>query len=253
MDLKRYKAVLFDLDGVLTPTADVHMRAWSDMFNAFLKSVHARREKGLTVTGVSAEADLSPYLDDDYFHFVDGRPRYDGVRAFLSSRKIVLPEGDPEDSPDRETVCGLGNRKNDAFNDVLKRDGVAPYPGSLALLDALEGTGIHLAVVSSSANAKAVLTAAGIIDRFEHVVDGLVARAEGLSGKPSPATYLRGAQLCGATAAEAVVVEDATSGVAAGRAGGFALVLGVDRGAGAEALRAAGADEVVADLAEVIP
>lgn len=244
----RFKAVLFDLDGVLTPTADVHMRAWSDMFNDYLDSVRALPEADRP-----AGADLSPYTDADYFEHVDGRPRYDGVRAFLTSRGLTLPEGDPTDTPDHATVCGLGNRKNDAFNAVLTRDGVQPYPGSLDLLDALRDTDLQLAVVSSSANARAVLTAAGLIDRFEHIVDGVVAKTEGIPGKPAPDTYLHGAKLCGVTAAEAVVVEDATSGVAAGRAGNFGLVLGVDRGTGAQALISAGADEVVEDLAEVLP
>lgn len=248
----RYKAVLFDLDGVLTPTADVHMRAWSQMFNEFLSFVKRAREAGET-TPVNMAADLSPYTDEDYFRYVDGRPRYDGVRAFLTSRGITLPEGDPTDAPGHGTVCALGNLKNDAFNAVLTRDGVAPYPGSLALLDALAPTGIRMAVVSSSANARPVLEAAGLRSRFTHVVDGIVAKEVGLPGKPAPDTYLYGAELLGASAADSVVVEDATSGVAAGRAGGFGLVLGVDRGVGADALRAAGADEVVADLGQVIP
>lgn len=236
VDWTRYDAALFDLDGVLTPTADVHMRAWADMFNAFLEP---RGE--------------APYTDADYFAHVDGRPRYDGVRAFLASRGIELPEGDPGDSPDAETVSGLGNRKNDAFNAVLARDGVQPYPGSLALLDALAGTGVHLAVVSSSQNAPAVLEAAGIADRFEVVVDGAVAKADGLPGKPAPDTFLAAAQRVGVDKSRAVVFEDATSGVQAGRAGDFALVVGVDRGAGREALTGAGADVVVSDLDEVLP
>lgn len=236
VDWTRYDAALFDLDGVLTPTADVHMRAWADMFNAFLEP---RGE--------------APYTDADYFAHVDGRPRYDGVRAFLASRGIELPEGDPGDSPDAETVSGLGNRKNDAFNAVLARDGVQPYPGSLALLDALAGTGVHLAVVSSSQNAPAVLEAAGIADRFEVVVDGAVAKADGLPGKPAPDTFLAAAQRVGVDKSRAVVFEDATSGVQAGRAGDFALVVGVDRGAGRDALTEAGADVVVSDLDEVLP
>lgn len=252
VDWTRYKAVLFDLDGVLTPTAEVHMRAWSEMFNEYLTAASAAHEAGAP-SAVDASADLSPYTDADYFTYVDGRPRYDGVRAFLDSRNISLPEGDPSADPDEQSVCGLGNRKNEAFNAVLARDGVAPYPGSVALLDALADTDIQMAVVSSSANAQPVLKAAGLFDRFEHIVDGVRAKAENLPGKPNPDTYLRGAALCGVAAAEAVVVEDATSGVAAGRAGDFGLVLGVDRGTGAQALLDAGADEVVTDLAEVVP
>lgn len=213
------------------------MRAWSEMFNAYL------RAHGVTKT----------YTDADYFDHVDGRPRYDGVRAFLASRGITLPEGEPSDSPDTETVCGLGNRKNAAFNAVLERDGVAPYPGSLALLDALAAAGMPMCVVSSSQNAPAVLLAAGIADRFAHVVDGRVATVENLRGKPAPDTYLHAARLVGVEPARAVVIEDATSGVAAGRAGNVGLVVGVDRGVGADALMAAGADVVVEDLAQALP
>jgi beta-phosphoglucomutase family hydrolase len=232
-------AVLFDLDGVLTPTAVVHMAAWSELFNGYL-------------AGVDAEgADTSPYTADDYYAYVDGKPRYDGVRDLLTARGIALPEGTPGDPPDADTVCGLGNRKNEAFNAVLARDGVTPYPGSIALLDLLRDLGTPLAVVSSSANAPAVLAAAGIADRFVSVVDGRVAAALGLPGKPAPDTFLHAARECGVAAADAVVVEDAVSGVRAGAAGGFRAVVGVDRGAGAEVLRAAGATVVVPDLGDL--
>lgn len=237
MDWNAYDAALFDLDGVLTPTAEVHMRAWDEMFNAFLE------DKGIT----------EPYTDEDYFTHVDGRPRYDGVRAFLASRGIELPEGDPSDSPAEETVCGLGNRKNDAFNKVLARDGVAAYAGSLSLLDALAARGTRMAVVSSSKNAPAVLEAAGIADRFPVVVSGAVAAELGLEGKPSPETFLHAATELGVPKERAVVLEDATSGVKAGREGKFGLVIGVDRGAGAEGLTSAGADVVVRDLEELLP
>ncbi len=232
-----FDAALFDLDGVLTPTADVHMRAWSEMFNGYL-------------AGISGQA---PYTDEDYFVHVDGRPRYDGVRAFLLSRGIDLPEGTPADAPDAETVCGLGNRKNDAFNLVLARDGVVPYPGSMALLDHLDTLGTAMAVVSSSANAPRVLVAAGIADRFPVVVDGAAAAREQLPGKPAPDTYVHAAARLGIPVERAVVLEDAVSGVAAGRAGAFGLVVGVDRGAGVQTLTDAGADVVVADLAELTP
>jgi beta-phosphoglucomutase family hydrolase len=234
-----HRAVLFDLDGVLTPTAEVHMRAWSEMFNDFL-------------AGYDGAGDRSPYTDADYFAHVDGKPRYDGVRDFLAARGIDLPEGTSDDPADRVTVRGLGNRKNEAFNEVLARDGVAPYPGSLALLDHLRDLGLPLAVVSSSANAPAVLAAAGIADRFETVVDGRVADEAGLPGKPAPDTFLHAASELGVTADEAVVLEDAVSGVRAGAAGRFGLVVGVDRGAG-DALRDAGATLVVSDLAELVP
>ncbi|HQV82625.1 MAG TPA: HAD-IA family hydrolase [Ornithinibacter sp.] len=234
-----HDAVLFDLDGVLTPTAEVHMRAWSEMFNAFLSSWE------------DPAADTSTYTDDDYFAHVDGKPRYDGVRDLLTARGIDLPEGDPSDAPTLDTVCGLGNRKNDAFNAVLERDGVSPFPGSVALLDHLRDLGMPLAVVSSSANAPAVLEAAGLAGRFVTVVDGRVATELGLPGKPAPDTFVHAATACGATPARSVVVEDAVSGVRAGAAGEFGLVIGVDRGAGAQTLTDAGAHLVVADLGEL--
>ena len=234
-----HDAVLFDLDGVLTPTAEVHMRAWAEMFTAFLAGVDA------------PDADTSPYTDADYFAHVDGKPRYDGVRDLLRARGIHLPDGSPSDPSHAETVCGLGNRKNDAFNVVLGRDGVTPFPGSVALLDVLREMGMPLAVVSSSANAPAVLAAAGLEDRFLTVVDGRVARELGLPGKPAPDTFVHAARACGTTPPRAVVVEDAVSGVRAGAAGGFGLVIGVDRGAGAEVLAEAGAHVVVADLGEL--
>lgn len=232
--------MLFDLDGVVTPTAEVHMRAWSDMFNAFLAAYEG-------------PGDRSPYTEVDYFAQVDGKPRYDGVRDFLSSRGIVLPEGTPSDPPSTDTVCGLGNRKNDAFNVVLERDGVAAYPGSMLLLDHLEQLRLPLGVVSSSVNAPAVLEAAGIAERFRTVVSGTVAHELGLPGKPAPDTFLHAAQDLGARADRTVVLEDAVSGVRAGAAGGFGLVVGVDRGAGRETLSEAGADVVVSDLAELVP
>jgi HAD superfamily hydrolase (TIGR01509 family) len=223
----------------------VHMRAWSEMFNEFLAAYAAGSDDA------AADADTSPYTDADYFAHVDGKPRYDGVRDFLAARRIVLPEGTSEDSPDLVTVRGLGNRKNDAFNEVLDRDGVTPYPGSVALLDHLRELELALAVVSSSANAPAVLASAAILERFDTVVDGTVARAEGLPGKPAPDTFLHAVATLGVPADQAVVLEDAVSGVRAAATGGFALVVGVDRGAG-DALRDAGATVVVSDLAELV-
>jgi beta-phosphoglucomutase family hydrolase len=230
------RGLLFDLDGVLTPTAEVHMRAWGRMFTAFL-----------------AERAAAPYSDADYFAHIDGRPRLDGVRALLASRGITLPEGAPDDDPALDTVAGLGNRKNAAFTAELAERGVRPYPGSLRLLDAATAAGLAVAVVSSSRNAEPVLRAAGIRDRFPVVVDGAVAAAAGLPGKPAPDTYLHAAALLGLPAPACAVIEDAHSGVAAGRAGGFGLVVGVDRGAGALELMGSGADLVVDDLAELIP
>lgn len=229
------RALLFDLDGVLTPTADVHMRAWSRLFTPYLEA-HG----------------VAPYTEADYFAYIDGKPRYDGVRSLLESRGIDLPHGTPDDGPDDDTVCGLGNRKNAEFTAELDEHGVEPYPGSLRFLTAAIDAGFHVAVVSSSANAVSVLRTAGILDRFTVVVDGLVARQDGLAGKPAPDTYLDAAGRFGLTAAECVVVEDATSGVEAGRNGAFGLVVGVDRGAGADALREHGADVVVTDLADLV-
>ncbi|MGK9148842.1 beta-phosphoglucomutase family hydrolase [Plantibacter flavus] len=230
------RAVLFDLDGVITPTAEIHMHAWAKLFSAYLAS----------------RGDTSPYTDDDYFAHIDGRPRYDGVRAMLASRGIVLPEGSPSDAPELDTVCGLGNRKNTVFTAVLEEDGIAAYPGSLAFLDAVVAAGLDVAVVSSSKNAEVVLTAAGLRDRFDVVMDGVVAAREGIAGKPAPDTYVEAARLLGLTPRQCVVVEDAHSGVEAGRRGDFGLVLGVDRGIGAQVLLDAGADIVVDDLDEFI-
>lgn len=228
-------AVLFDLDGVLTPTAELHMRAWGEMFDALL-----------------TQHGSDPFTDSDYFRYLDGRTRYEGVAAVLVSRGLDLPWGDPADDPASETVCGVGNRKNDVFFGLLQRQGIAPYPGSLALLDRLQAIGITVAVVSSSKNAVPVLQAAHLADRFPVIVDGMVAEREHLASKPDPALYLTAAKRVGAAPSRCVVVEDAISGVAAGAAGGFGLVVGVDRGAGADALHAAGADVVVADLAELL-
>lgn len=229
------KAVLFDLDGVITPTADVHRQAWKETFDGFLAG------RGIT----------EAFSGDDYHRYVDGKPRYDGVRSFLASREITLPEGDTEDPPGHGTVQALGNLKNQAFRQVLAREGIRPYPGSSRLLDLLDRRRVPWAIVSSSANAADVLTAAGLEGRAATVVDGVEARRRRLAGKPAPDTFLAAAADLGVVPAEAVVVEDAISGVHAGRAGGFGLVVGVARqNAGDELLRA-GADRVVSDLDEL--
>ncbi|UPK75237.1 beta-phosphoglucomutase family hydrolase [Nocardioidaceae bacterium SCSIO 66511] len=235
MNWQESTAVLFDLDGVLTPTADVHMHAWEQLFSDFLST-----------------RDEQAYETADYYAYIDGKPRYDGVRSFLESRSIELPEGDPSDPVDAQTVCGLGNRKDAMFNKILTEEGVDPYPGSVRFLDELAARKTLVAVVSSSRNAPGVLAAAGIDDRFEVVVDGRVASEQGLQGKPSPETFAYAAELLGTDNAHSVVVEDALSGVQAGRAGDFGLVIGVDRGAGADALYGAGADTVVSDLGELV-
>lgn len=230
-------AILFDLDGVLTPTATVHEQAWKELFEGYLAS----------------RPDVPGYREEDYFDHIDGKPRFDGVRDFLASRGIVLPEGGEDSSGDSSpvTVQELGNRKNQVFNDIVSA-GVEPFAGSVRFLEAAVARGLKVAVVSSSRNAPAVLKAAGLDGHFEIVVDGVVAAAKGLPGKPSPATYAYAAQLLGLPTEECVVVEDAVSGVQAGHAGSFHSVIGVDRGAGRETLLDAGATHVVNDLQELL-
>ncbi|PYD01753.1 beta-phosphoglucomutase family hydrolase [Microbacterium esteraromaticum] len=235
-DLHRAPGVLFDLDGVLTPTAEVHMRAWQKVFD----EVFAR-------WGID-----QAYTDADYFAYVDGKKRYDGVASLLHSRNVEIPWGEVTDSPDAETVCGVGNRKNDAFISVLRSEGIAPYPGSLALLESLRAAGVPMGVVSSSKNAGEVLDTAGIRDFFAAVVDGLVAERDHLASKPAPDMFLEGARMLGVDPAEAVAVEDAVSGVASAAAAGYGSVIAVDRGAGPEALREAGATGIVDDLARLL-
>ena len=235
-------ACLFDLDGVLTQTAKVHAAAWKQMFDAYLRERAAR-------TG-DPFVPFDPVAD--YDEYVDGKPRYDGVRSFLASRSIALPEGSPSDPPGAETVQGLGNRKNDLVLRLIRAQGVQAYEGSVRYVRAVGEAGLRRAVVSSSANTRDVLRAAGIEDLFERVVDGVLAERENLKGKPAPDTYLAGARELGAEPGQAAVFEDALAGVAAGRAGGFAFVVGVDRAGQADALRAHGADVVVSDLAELL-
>lgn len=236
MDWTDYEAALFDLDGVITPTAEVHMRAWGEMFNSYLKNIDGQE----------------PYTDDDYFTYVDGKPRFEGVQSFLESRGIELPFGAPSDEPGDTTVCALGNRKNETFEYVLRTDGVQAYPGSIALIEALAKRGTKMAIVSSSRNAPLVLDAAGVTSFFEVIVDGQVAAKENIAGKPQPDTYLDAAVKLGVPKEKAVVFEDAVSGVQAGRAGSFGLVVGVDRGAGEQTLLTNGADIVVSDLEELL-
>jgi len=224
-----YDGVLFDLDGVITPTAEIHEHAWAELFAAY------------------------DYTEADYLAYIDGKLRYDGVRSFLGSRGITLPDGDPGDSPGDTNVCALGNRKNTLFNDLLERDGIAPYPGSQSTLDLLATEGIPSAIVSSSKNTVPVLLAAGLAHRFDVVVDGVVAAELGLAGKPAPDGYLLGATRLGIDPSRSVVVEDAVSGVAAGANGAFAVTIGVDRGAGRAVLLANGATFVVNDLSDLLP
>ena len=231
------KAVVFDLDGVITRTARVHAQAWTQLFNDYLRT-----------RAVRDGTPFVPFETDDYLRHVDGLPRYDGVARFLRSRGIDLPRGTPDDAPDAETICGLGNRKNLAFAHALREHGVEVFESSVRLVRALRARGVRTAINSSSRNARPVLARAGLDDLFDAVVDGQDAADDELRGKPAPDTFVRAAAAVGARPGEAAVFEDAVAGVAAGRAGGFALVVGVDRGAGRQALAEAGADLVVNDL-----
>ena len=233
---------LFDLDGVLTQTAKVHAAAWKEMFDAFLRQWADEHD----VPFVAFDA------VGDYDTYVDGRPRAEGVSAFLASRKIELPEGSPDDPPDAVTINGLGNRKNEIVLRMIHKDGVEPYEGSVRYVKAARDAGLRCCVVSSSSNCRDVLAAAGIADLFEVIIDGHVAQDEHLEGKPAPDTYLAGARAAGETPDHAAVFEDALVGVEAGRAGKFAIVIGVDRVGQAAELRAHGADVVVDDLSELL-
>lgn len=235
-------ACLFDLDGVLTKTATVHAAAWKETFDELLR--RRAEQRGEELVPFDAVA--------DYDRYVDGRPRYDGVRCFLGSRGIELPQGAPSDPPDAETVDGVGNRKNEILLKLIRERGVEPYEGSVRYVKAARERGLHRAVVSSSTNARDVLSAAGITELFEAVVDGVLAEREHLAGKPAPDTYLAGARELGVEPAQGAVFEDALAGVQAGRAGRFGCVVGVDRVGQAAALRASGADAVVSDLAELL-
>ncbi|MDQ2584179.1 HAD family hydrolase [Saccharothrix yanglingensis] len=228
-------ACLFDLDGVLTSTAVLHRRAWKRTFDDLL------RLRGEPL-----------FTESDYARFVDGRPRYDGVREFLASRGITLPEGAPEDPPDAATVHGVGNLKNDLLEAILRHEGVTPYPGTVRYLEAARAAGLAIGVVTSSANAEKVLDAAGLTGFVQARVDGVVIARDGLKGKPAPDSFLVGARLLGVEPARAAVFEDALAGVRAGRAGGFGHVVGVDRAGQRDELLRHGADVVVDDLAELL-
>jgi len=250
-------ACLFDLDGVLTQTAKVHAAAWTEMLNDFLRSRTDRTGEPFV-----------PFSPEDYNSYVDGRPRADGVRTFLASRGIELPEGTPDDPPEAETVNGLGNRKNEILLNLIRSRGVEVYEGSVRYLRAARDAGLRRAVVSASANCREVLQAAGIEDLLEVRVDGMIAAAEGLRGKPYPDSFLAAARRLGVPAENGAVFEDSTAGVRAGRDGGFGFVVGVDRFGGAEDhssghadnhssghaedLQANGASIVVRDLAELM-
>jgi alpha,alpha-trehalase len=232
-------AVIFDTDGVLTRTATVHAAAWKLLFDDVLRH---RAGPGRP---------FAEFTEDDYRRYVDGMPRYDGVRRFLESRGIDLPPGSPSDPPGDDSVCALGNRKNEAFLAELETHGVEPFATTIALLGQLRAAGIATAAISASENCGPVVERAGIADLLEVRVDGLDAKALALAGKPDPAVFLEAARRLGVAPARAAVVEDALAGVEAGRRGGFALVLGVARAGDPEEMLAAGADVVFADLGEV--
>lgn len=237
-----FDAVLFDLDGVLTATAKVHAVSWKRMFDEFL----SRRSKD------NNEAFVPFEIDTDYKHYVDGKPRLEGVRSFLKLRGIELPEGSPDEASEADTVYSLGKRKDEIFHSILESDGVEVYETSVAWVGYLRSQKIKIAVVSSSRNCQAVLKAADITDLFDARVDGKVAASLGIAGKPAPDTYLKAAQMLNVEPKRCVVVEDAISGVQAGKAGGFGLVIGVNRNDDADALLNNGADLVVTDLGEML-
>lgn len=234
----RITGCLFDLDGVLTSTAVLHRAAWRETFDDFLQ-----RRDG---------PGFAPFTDRDYAEYVDGRPRADGVRSFLASRDIVLPEGEPDDPPMADTVHGVGNRKNELIKKVIKEQGVSAYPASVRYLRAARDAGLKIGVVTSSANGAEVLDAAGLSPLIEARIDGLVIARDRLAGKPAPDSFLAGAHALGVPPAQAAVFEDALAGVRAGRAGGFGYVVGVDRAGQADQLRAHGADVVVEELDELL-
>jgi alpha,alpha-trehalase len=243
MTREHFDAVLFDLDGVLTTTAKLHAAAWKRMFDAFLQQWAAA--PGRTFVPFDSAR--------DYLRYVDGKPRFDGVRSFLASRDIDLPDGRPDDPVTAETVCGLGNRKNAIVNEIMETEKVEAYPGSIRAVKLLRERGYRTAVVSSSENCAAVLQSAGIDGLFDVRVDAHTATDLGLRGKPEPDMFLAAANRLEVDPARSVVVEDAIAGVQAGKKGGFGLVIGIARAGNADALRDEGADIVVADLEELLP
>lgn len=238
----RLDAVLFDLDGVVTKTAVLHAAAWKRLFDEFLGRSAQRLKSAFMAFDVEA----------DYNRYVDGKPRYDGVRSFLSSRRITIEEGQPDDPPDRETICGLGNRKDQYFAQALAAHGVETYPSTVDLIRKLRETGMRIGVVSASKHCAAILEAARLAELFDVRVDGEDAERLGLPGKPAPATFLEAARRLGVYAERAAVVEDAIAGVRAGHAGGFGLVVGVNRSSSYGALLEQGADVEVRDLGELL-
>jgi len=237
---REFDAAIFDMDGVVTRTAAVHSRAWKEMFDAYLQSRATR--------GLGAFREFTH--EGDYLHYVDGRPRYEGVATFLQSRGIALPMGTPDDAPGIETVCGLGNRKNALFNEIIEREGAGLYESTVALIGMLRAQGFKVGLATSSKNSALILNKSGVTHLFGSVVDGIVSAVLGLQGKPAPDIFQAASARLGVHPEHAIVIEDAVSGVQAGANGGFALVIGVARENNHAELWRAGADLVVSDLAE---
>jgi beta-phosphoglucomutase family hydrolase len=243
IDLTRFQAALFDLDGVLTKTAVVHAHAWRQLFDAYLKTYAGR-------TGSAVE----PFdIEHDYHTFVDGKPRYEGVKSFLESRGLELPWGSQDDGPDKDTIYGLGNKKDRYFEAQMREQGVMVYESTVCFLKSVRRRGMQTAVVSSSKHCKEVLEMAGLTALFETRVDGVELQRLQLRGKPAPDTFLEAARRLGVAPSKALVIEDAQVGVEAARAGGFGLVIALDRQRQADVLRQSGADIVVGDLTELFP
>lgn len=243
LTLEHFDAVLFDLDGVITPTANLHALSWQRMFDPFLE----------TRSQTTGQPWQPLDIDQDYKRYLDGRIRYEAVAAFLASRQITLPYGAPDDAPGHHTICALGNLKDKLFEGILQSEDLKAYPGSIALIEYCRDQGFPIAVVSSSRNCESVLRRIGIIDWFPVRIDGIVAEQLNLPGKPAPDTYLKAAEQLTVAPQRAVVIEDAIAGVQAGRAGGFGLVVGVDRHGDPDRLWQQGADLVVQDLADLLP
>jgi trehalose 6-phosphate phosphatase len=242
IDLNRYQAVILDMDGVITRSARAHAASWKRMFDEYLQQ-RARR----------GGSEYKPFDDkEDYYRYVDGKPRYEGAQSFLESRGISLTYGSPDDPPDRETVCGLGNRKNRYFREYLSSHGVESYQSTVSFVKEMKQKRKRVAVISSSENAKAVLKAAGVLGLFHVIVDGVDSARLNLKGKPEPDIFLEAARRLKVSPGNAIVIEDALSGVEAGKAGGFALVIGIDRSGQNTGLRSHGADIVVSDLSEIV-
>jgi trehalose 6-phosphate phosphatase len=240
INLNRYEAAIFDMDGVITQSARAHLASWKRMFDEYLRAkAESQQEK------------FTPFSEEDYYKYVDGKPRYEGAQSFLESRVIKLPYGKPDDDAGKETVCGLGNRKNQYFLKYLEKNGAESYQSTIDFIEHLQAKNKRVAAISSSRNAKAVLKAAGVTGLFHVVVDGVISSELNLKGKPAPDIFLEAARRLKVNPGEAIVVEDALSGVEAGKAGGFGLVIGVNRSGENSELKNHGADIVVGDLSEL--